>query len=274
MLENAASLVSGTLGRESRVIRSLRPAYESFLDWSYKGRGMPWTINGVQYRIDPHHRHRLGREYDAPVAAFLREHIKSDWTCFDVGGNVGAYVLQLAQWTRPAGRVVAFEPNIEAAEVLRRHVAYNGISSRVRIVPAAVGRKAGSATFYAAGVDGMSRLSAPNVAIAKQVRPSEVPVVTIDEHILQSGETPEVLVVDVEGFEIQVLAGAKNLIGKKRDLLIVVEMHPNVWSSAETTTESALRVLDELDLTPIPLQEQPNPMADHGIVQLKQRERE
>ncbi|HMF57367.1 MAG TPA: hypothetical protein VK619_13575, partial [Pyrinomonadaceae bacterium] len=76
LLQTVARRTSGLMGRESWIIRRMRPAYESILGWRGDGRGIPWAINGVTYRVDPHHRHRLGQSYDAPVAAFLRERIK------------------------------------------------------------------------------------------------------------------------------------------------------------------------------------------------------
>jgi hypothetical protein len=141
MLQDTAKLVSGWLGRDSAVIRSLRPAYESVLGWG--GRGIPWVINGVEYRIDPHHRHRLGSDYDPAVAKFMSAHVRDGSTCFDIGANVGAYVLQLAHWTRPSGRIVAFEPNPLARRVLEHHLQLNGLTGRVTIMPAAVGSESG-----------------------------------------------------------------------------------------------------------------------------------
>src|SRR2546423_3497617 len=111
LLQSAARTTAGIIGRESWLIRQLRPVYESFLDLSNKGRGIPWQINGVTYFIDPRYRHQLGHDYDAAVAAFLRERVKPGAICFDVGANVGVYALQFAHWSGPTGRVVAFEPN-------------------------------------------------------------------------------------------------------------------------------------------------------------------
>src|SRR5882762_3437602 len=111
LLQTTARRASGLLGRESWLIRRTRPVYESFLAWSGHGQGIPWAINGVTYRVDPHYRDRLGQNYDAPVAAFLRERVKPGALCLDVGANVGVYVLQFAHWSAPTGRVVAFEPN-------------------------------------------------------------------------------------------------------------------------------------------------------------------
>jgi len=273
MLQTTAKVISGFLGRESWMVRSARPAYESILDLIYKRNGMPWLINGIEYRISPHQRHRLGAEYDSSVAEFFRARIRSGQTCFDIGANVGVYVMQFANWTRPAGRVVAFEPNPETRKVLESHIQLNGISDRVTVVPCAVGKSSGTATLYAAGVDGMSRLNAPNSAIADKVHPVDVPVISVDDYIRQSNITPDILMVDIEGFEIAAISGAMQLIKEKRDLLIVVEMHPSVWSSADTTRKSAEDLLDQLQLTPIPLQGQTDTLEEHAIVHLQQRER-
>jgi FkbM family methyltransferase len=273
MLQRTAKLVSGFIGRDSWAIRSTRPAYESVLDLIYKQNGMRWRINGVEFRIDPRHRHRLGNEYDASVAEFFRSRVRDGQTCFDIGANVGVYVMQFSHWLRPSGRVVAFEPNPGARQVLEYHVGVNGIANRVVIVPAAVAEKSGRATLYASGADGMSRLNAPNVAIAGRTRGFDVPVTSVDDYVARSGIRPDILMVDIEGFEMAAIAGAAQLIREKRDLLMAVEMHPNVWSSANTNRASAEALLDELQLTPVPLQGQSDPWNDHATVQLKQRER-
>src|SRR5688500_5330607 len=101
LLQTFARHASGLIGRESSLIRHLRPAYESLLEWSGNGTGIPWAINDVTYRIDPHHRHRLGQNYDAEVADFLRKRVKPGALCFDVGANVGVYVMQFAHWSAP-----------------------------------------------------------------------------------------------------------------------------------------------------------------------------
>jgi len=272
MLQSTARIISETLGRESWLVRATRPAYESALGWIYK-EGLPWKINEIEYRLDPRHRHRLGREYDPSVADFLRSRVRDGAVCFDVGANVGVYVLQLAYWSQPSGRVVAFEPNPGAREVLERHVKLNDIAKRVTIVPSAVGCSSGKATLYAADADGMSRLNVPNSSIADRVRPIEVALLRIDDYVKQSGHAPDVLMVDIEGFEIAALAGARRLIQCKRDLLIVVEMHPDVWLSADTNRRQAENLLDELQLTPVPSQGQTDALGDHATVHLKQRER-
>jgi FkbM family methyltransferase len=270
LIQRPARVVSGVLGHESWLVRRLRPVYESVLELSAGGRGMPWEINGVTYRVDPRQRHRLGQNYDAPVADFIRARIRPGAVCVDVGANVGVYVLQFAHWSGAGGRVVAFEPNPGAREVLARHVGMNGLGGRVEVVPAAVGARPGSATLYAADADGMSRLGAPNVLIAERVSELTVPVVTLDDFCRERALEPDWLFLDIEGFEIAALEGARELVGRRGAAInIVVEMHPDVWDSAGTTRAGAEALLDELGVCAVALTGQADPLGEHGIVYLK-----
>jgi FkbM family methyltransferase len=269
LLQAIARQTSGLIGRESRLIRRMRPVYESLLDWSGGENGIPWPINGVTYRINPRHRHRLGQNYDAPVAEFLRERVKPGALCLDVGANVGVYVLQFAHWSAPSGHVIAFEPNPSAVAILEKHVEMNGLTERVRIVPAAVGERSGEDILYAAEAEGMSRLGEPNVALCGNVYEITVPVLTLDEYCAAEGLKPDWLFVDIEGFEIAALSGARDLIQSLRGQLgIVVEMHPSVWSSANTTRERAEALLVDLGLSAQPLMGQTDPLGEYGLVHL------
>jgi FkbM family methyltransferase len=270
LLQGTARKTAGILGRESWLVRNLRPAYESFLQWSSDDRGIPWVINGVTYRIDPRYRHRMGPNYDPAVAAFLRERIQPGAVCVDVGANVGVYVLQFAHWSGPTGQVVAFEPNPIASDALKRHVRMNELTKRVTVVQSAVGASSGQAVLYAADVAGMSRLGKPNQAIADRVSEITVPVVTLDEYCTSEGLAPDWLFIDIEGYEIAALSGARQLIKSRgRDMCLIVEMHPNVWDSASTTRTGADELLRELRLNVIPLTGQSDALAEHGLVYLE-----
>ena len=271
-LQRAVGRVAGVVGRESWLIKRMRPAYESLLEWSGRGRGATWTINGVEYRVDPHHRHRLGRDYDAPVAAFLRERVKPGAVCLDVGANVGVYVLQFAHWSAPGGQVIAFEPNPGARAVLEKHILFNDLAGRVTVVPAAVSAGVGSAVLYAAGADGMSRLGEPNSAIAGHAREIVVPTVTLDVYCEGKGLAPDWLFIDIEGFEAAALEGARRLINSRgREMGIVVEMHPNVWHTAGASRAGLEGLLGELRLEAMPLTGQKDSLGEHGLVYLSQR---
>jgi FkbM family methyltransferase len=270
LLQRCAGRTASVLGHSSKAIQAFRPMYESLLDWASLKKGIPWRINGVEYRVDPHHRHRLGHEYDVPVASLLAELIQPGWVCIDVGANVGVYVLQLAHWSGPDGHVVAFEPNPEARKVLQRHIQWNGFAERVRVEPCAVSdARHGRATLYRAGADGMSRLGEPNQALGSSAVALEVDAVTIDDYCSSTRLQPNLLLLDIEGFEIAALSSARKLIQERgKDLEIIVEMHPGVWPSAATTRSRAELLFSELGRRPVPLTGQSDPFGDYGTIRL------
>lgn len=267
-VQRLARAASGAIGRESWLIRQLRPAYESTLQILSGERGVPWEINGVPFRIDPRYRNQLGKNYETQVAHFLSERIKRGSICFDVGANVGAYVLQLAHWTGPTGTVVGFEPNPLAVEVLSAHVQFNGFERIVAIEKSAVGSSSGTTTMFCSDADGMSRLAEQN-SLLDSTEPITVPVTTIDDFCARTGLEPDWILIDIEGFELAALRGATRTIERRRgNLGLVVEIHPDLWASAATTRSDVERFLTETGLRAVPLNGQHDPLGEYGLVHL------
>lgn len=266
-LQRAAHALGRILG--SRVRRVLRTPYERLLDVLSGGVGIPWEINGETYRIDPRYRNQLAHDYEAAVAGFLHQRIRSGDTCFDIGANVGAYVLQMARWSSPGGRVFAFEPGRAARDVLRRHVAMNGLDDRVVVIPEAVSAAPGTAHLYAAGTDGMARLAVPNPLLGDTARPLEVPLTSVDAYCAAASVTPDWMVIDVEGLEADVLMGAAATIASGQLRGIVVEFHPSTWPRSGTGGMPS--VLERLGLCVTPLTGQRDVFDEHGAVFLERR---
>jgi FkbM family methyltransferase len=265
-----ATRIADGLGRDSWLMRCLRPAYGRLLNAAYGRRGLRRCVNGVPLRVLPQYRWYFSAEYDAPVAAFFRARLQPGDVCVSVGANLGVYPLQFAAWSAPGGHVVAFEPNPDSSRLLRRHVSLNGLDDRVRVVQKAVAERPGTATFYAAGPDGMSRLGAPNPHIAERAVPLTVEVETLDAFCAREQIAPNALMIDVEGFEVAVLAGARSLFADpQRRLAAVVEMHPNAWSVAGSDRAGFERLLADLRVRPVPLSGQADPMGDYGHVYLE-----
>jgi FkbM family methyltransferase len=264
LIQRCASQLADTIGHESLVVRSMRPVYEQLLWWSSLGAGIPWNINGTDCRIDPRERHRMARQYDEAAARWLAGRIAPGDACVNVGANTGVYVIQLADWSGPGGRIVAFEPNPAARRILARHVRMNRLDGRVEIVSFAVSDREGAATFFASDDgDGMSRLSVPNQGLAGTT-PLSVATTTLDAFC---AVTPKWMVIDVEGFEIQVLRGARRVLRQCEG--VVVELHPGAWAAAGTTRGDLEKVIADLSLSVTPLSGQSDPFGTYGLVALQ-----
>ena len=266
LLQAAGRWAASILGRNSRIASALRPVYEAALARIHGRHGIPWTINGEPFRINPHYRHLMGAHWDAEVAALLVSRLEPGATCLDVGANAGVYVLQFCRWTQPAGRVIAFEPNVNTRSVLQEHIAMNGLQERVEVIPEAVSDQAGKAEFFFAAESGMSRLGQANALLQDVAQSTIVSTVTLDDFCRHRGLRPDCVLIDIEGFELHALRGARELLVACPAMLLVVEMHPALWSSAGITISDWQRFLTETGLRPVALMGQSDPLTDTGSV--------
>lgn len=133
---------------------------------------------------------------------------------FDIGAHQGVVAMMLADLVGPAGQVIAIEATPHNAEVARRNAELNGLP-QIRVVHAAGADVPGTLHFS-------PRMNG-HVAARDEASVS-VRAVTVDELTAEHGP-PDVLFVDVEGFELHVLRGARRTLENHRpDLFVEVHM--------------------------------------------------
>ncbi|HLX96490.1 MAG TPA: FkbM family methyltransferase [Verrucomicrobiae bacterium] len=132
----------------------------------------------------------------------------------DVGANVGAFTI-LATGVAGA-RTIAFEPSPDTFEMLARNIRLNGLGEHARAVHAAVGREEGTVQFSVGF--GTENHVATGAAADKSVT---VQMTTLDKQL--AGTPPDLLKVDVEGFETEVFAGASQTLRHSGLQAIIIE---------------------------------------------------
>jgi FkbM family methyltransferase len=229
------------------------------------GRGVPRVVNGLPLRVDIVGRHTFTPVYDAGATAYLRDRVREGDEVWNVGANVGVYALQLAHWVGPAGKVVAFEPNPIARAVLARNGRFNGLERRIEIVAAAVGAAPDTVEFFISGTDGMGRAGLPNPRL-RDPRRITVPVIALDALARERRTTPAFVVMDIEGWEIAALQGARMLLATTP---FVMELHPNAWQWSGHRRADLEAIISGERLTLVPLSGQADPLEDYGQVVLE-----
>lgn len=134
----------------------------------------------------------------------------------DVGANAGMFSLFAFQ-LNPRAEIIAFEPLPAMVERINELKQRNGMN--LHCVPKAVGRAPGKAILESAhGYEGTSRIC---VSGAPTGRSFEVEVTTLDKEL---AERPVlVMKIDVEGYEEEVIAGARETLSHTR--FLIVEAH-------------------------------------------------
>lgn len=131
----------------------------------------------------------------------------------DAGANVGSYTVLAAAVA--GAEVVAIEPDPDTVRCLRRNIEINNIGHMVEVHECALGANVGSVAFTV-GLDTMNK-----VALPQSVNTREVRVDTLDR--ILAGRKPVLIKMDVEGFESEVLKGARHALGEETLLAIETE---------------------------------------------------
>ncbi len=138
--------------------------------------------------------------------------ISPNFVCFDIGANVGIYSLLFSRYSK---LIYAFEPFPRNLSFLYRMLKLNNIEN-VIIVPCAVADKDGLSWFQKAHSNAEGRLNTSGS--------QPVSVISLDTFIKESKLIPNLLKIDVEGAELSVLKGAKELLSISKPI-ILIETH-------------------------------------------------
>jgi FkbM family methyltransferase len=149
----------------------------------------------------------------------------------DVGANIGWYTVSAARRVGEHGQVFAFEPDANNFAVLSANVRA-GAPSCITLENKALGRTAGAATMeHSQDNQGDHRLRAFNEGHPDSPAKGSVSVVSLDTYLAGSRdfklEKLRVLKIDVQGFEAEVLRGARELLSRLSPYTVIfIEFEP------------------------------------------------
>jgi FkbM family methyltransferase len=175
------------------------------------------------------------RWYQALQARKLRGTV-----AFDVGVNYGYTSAWLSRW---ADRVYAFEPNPDNAAMIREQLRIRQIHN-VEHIPTAISDQQGEGVLHLKPVDGHHSLG--DIGASSTVGTMRVPVTTLDRFAETRGiNRVSLLKIDVEGFEPEVLRGARGLLSARAIDLILFEYSPRFYRQRGIDPRAPMAVLEE-----------------------------
>jgi FkbM family methyltransferase len=152
--------------------------------------------------------------YDFEDMGFLLHFLRPGDLFADVGANMGSYTVLAGAVCR--ARSVSYEPVPSSFERLIANRELNGLGALADCRPRAVGAVAGSVAMTSS-YDAMNHVVASGGSAGLTV-----PVVTLDEDL---AEVPSLMKIDVEGFESEVLRGARRHLADPRLQAIIIELN-------------------------------------------------
>ncbi|MGQ0560241.1 MAG: FkbM family methyltransferase [Gemmatimonadota bacterium] len=179
-------------------------------DREFEACGLRWFFD---HRIGGSYMRLVGGSHNEPetqsMLRFVADRSAAPLTFIDVGANIGEMVVAMAAHPK-VKRVMGFEPHPICVNVCRKNLALNALHGELRNV--LVGD--GSAQPYV-----IDARYAPTSGIRHDVAHApRRPTVTLDHELHISGNA--ILLIDVEGAELDVMMGGQQFIREWRPLVI------------------------------------------------------
>jgi FkbM family methyltransferase len=191
-------------------------------------------------RIIGHHLHHYGWDMYTNGEIDFAKQIAENSRCFvDVGGNVGDWAKEFLQAMTPAGKGLIFEPARPALQILTQQLsAYQN----AEVVEAAVGAQSSVLKFYEEPDAGLTSSFVAEFSRADALV-RDVKVTTLDAELAHRGwEHVDFLKIDTEGFDLNVLKGATELLSRKAFGVVQFEYN-QPWLHAGATLSAAVKLL-------------------------------
>jgi len=191
---------------------------------------------------------RVGRaayyvgDFDRKVSDAIDVAVEPGDAVLDIGANVGLTALRLASRVGRRGRVRAFEPNPTMLRYLKESIQRSKLQDIIEVLPYALGRVRGKAALRVpSGNAGMGSLVLDCEDVAEE---HVVDIVRLDD-VWKEQRWPRIdfIKIDVEGFESNVLEGARQTIAAAKPRAILFEHHRVSSLGVERSPITILREL-------------------------------
>jgi FkbM family methyltransferase len=169
--------------------------------------------------------------------------IKEGATVIDIGANIGLWALGAARRTGPKGVVHAFEPVPRNYEKLVRNLNLNQISC-VKAHKTGLSDVAGEALIY-----DTSNGNSGGASLAQRTgvdKPITINLMTLDRFCEEQNiQKVDLIKIDVEGAEILVLRGARNLLMREDAPAIFFEVSETLSAHFNSSSRTIKTLLKE-----------------------------
>ncbi len=188
--------------------------------------------------------------HEPMVHEALRRTLGAGGVFVDVGCNLGYTALLAARIVGPGGRVVALDAQRECAEATRCNARLNGLSNLEVLHCAVTGGGASEREVIVTQDPLWTRLASVGEH-PLEIRRELVPAASVDDLADRLGlERVDVVKIDVEGAELDVIAGMRRVLAERRPV-VIAEMHDRNEPFARAMDAAGYRVVNLDGLEPV-----------------------
>lgn len=198
------------------------------------------------------------RVFPCPELRFVKRYLlRPGDTVIECGAHHGEHTILLSRWAGSSGRVIAVEPMPENTAILRRNIELNRLTN-VTVIEKVVGSSSGFLPVFRRSNTAVARTLGRNTI--------EMESTTIDCLMEELGIVPSLITIDVEGYEYEVLEGARAALSIGPGL--TVEVHTwhlprygrqfsDLWGLIDSRLYETFIQMDDAD--------EPKPYTSHSV---------
>lgn len=155
-------------------------------------------------------------KHEPEVVDYIADNINEFDRFIDVGANLGLYCVYV-QKLKASAEVFGLEAIPETFERMKKVLVANDVED-VSIKNLVVGEREGAYKVTSNEVGSSTELSTRDAKAN-----TEVPMITLNQFV-REGDGKTLVLIDVDGFELDVLRGMTNLLDKS--CVVILEVHP------------------------------------------------
>ena len=197
----------------------------------------------IDVRSDILKRIVLTKEYEPRIVNLILENINSNEDAINIGANIGLFSNLLADNINSDNKVLAIEPTTRALEILKNNISRNNNQDKIIVFEG-----------LANDIEGVYEINiVPGKFVHSSVKKEniikeKVNGVTLDSLVIIHKINAGIMVIDVEGAEMNVLKGAVETI-KKCTPVIISELDDDLLKEQGSNSKEVVKFLQELKYT-------------------------
>jgi FkbM family methyltransferase len=159
------------------------------------------------------------KKYEQNAQSFI-SHFAFSGSFIDIGANEGYYSLLFAKASlKNSARVFAFEPHVDNYKKLSENIILNNLTRKIKSFNVALGNTDTTSTIFM-----MSSKYGSQASLLKRhkfKKFSEINIKPLDSYSHYFTTKISIIKIDTEGFELDVLKGAKQIIQQHKPVLFI-----------------------------------------------------
>jgi len=189
----------------------------------------------------------IDKEWELEETNLFKKEVKKGMNVIDIGSHIGYFTVLFSKLVGEKGKVFAFEPFPRSFEILKQNLVLNNLNN-VKLSNEGISNYSGKGELFLQTNEGSVDNRMYEEALVKILDYDRKSIIVrtkkLDE--IEFEDKIDFIKMDVQGYESQIIEGAKKMLRESTNLKMLVEFIPNAHRVQGKNEEDFIRLLDEL----------------------------